>query len=94
MKNTITHIMRIDFNAYAYNIRSMNALRNIRINVFGVTQAEFSVIAGVTQATVSRWENGVGPSLDDMLAIRAAALARALPWDDSFFFERPKEAAE
>lgn len=65
----------------------MNALKNIRKNVFKVTQSEFSVVAGVTQATVSRWENGVAPSLDEMRAIREAAANRGIAWDDSFFFE-------
>lgn len=65
----------------------MNALKNIRKNVFKVTQSEFSVVAGVTQATVSRWENGVAPSLDEMRAIREAAASRGIAWDDSFFFE-------
>lgn len=68
----------------------MNALKHIRKNVFKVTQAEFSVIAGVTQATVSRWENGVAPSLDEMKAIRDAAEVRKIKWNDRLFFEAPK----
>ncbi|TAV48412.1 helix-turn-helix domain-containing protein [Rhizobium leguminosarum] len=68
----------------------MNALKHIRKNVFKVTQAEFSVLAGVTQATVSRWENGVAPSLDEMKAIRDAAEARKIKWNDRLFFEAPK----
>ncbi|WP_182565789.1 helix-turn-helix domain-containing protein [Rhizobium leguminosarum] len=68
----------------------MNALKHIRKNVFKVTQAEFSVLAGVTQATVSRWENGVAPSLDEMKAIRDAAEARKIKWNDRLFFETPK----
>jgi DNA-binding transcriptional regulator YiaG len=70
----------------------MNALKHIRKNVFKLTQAEFSAIAGVTQATVSRWENGVAPSLDEMKAIRAAAEARKIKWNDRLFFETPKSA--
>jgi len=70
----------------------MNALKNIRKNVFAVTQAEFATVAGVTQATVSRWENGVAPSLDDMRAIRTAAEERGVVWDDRYFFEAPSEA--
>jgi transcriptional regulator with XRE-family HTH domain len=54
----------------------MSAIRHIRLHIFGVTQAEFAALAGVTQASVSRWEAGVAPSLDDMRAIREAALAR------------------
>lgn len=65
----------------------MNTIRHIRKNVFKVTQAEFSALAGVTQATVSRWENGVAPSLDEMRAIRVAASERKIRWDDAWFFE-------
>ncbi len=71
----------------------MNALRHIRKNVFAVTQAEFASLAGVTQATVSRWENGVAPSLEEMQAIRKAASDRGVEWSDTMFFELP-EAAE
>lgn len=70
----------------------MNALKHIRKNVFKVTQAEFSSLAGVTQATVSRWENGVAPSLDEMKAIRIAAERREIHWDDGYFFEVPEAA--
>ncbi len=82
--------MDIASDAYAYNIRNMNALKHIRKNVFKLTQSEFSVIAGVTQATVSRWESGVAPSLDEMKAIRAAAEARKIKWNDRLFFDTPK----
>lgn len=86
--------MYVVFNTYAYIIRTMNVLKHIRTVKFAVTQAEFSAIAGVTQATVSRWENGVPPSLDEMRAIRSAAIERELDWDDSIFFEEPAQAAE
>jgi transcriptional regulator with XRE-family HTH domain len=65
----------------------MNAIRHIRSHVFALTQAEFAIVAGVTQATVSRWEAGVAPSLDDLRSIRTAALERGLEWNDSWFFE-------
>lgn len=71
----------------------MSTIKNIRTKVFGVTQAEFAALAGVTQASVSRWENGVAPSLDEMRAIREAAETRGVAWDDRYFFEAP-EAAE
>ncbi|NLS03586.1 helix-turn-helix transcriptional regulator [Rhizobium sp. P32RR-XVIII] len=67
----------------------MNALKHIRKNVFAVTQAEFAAVAGVTQATVSRWENGVAPSLEEMQAIRSAAAERAIDWSDALFFDVP-----
>jgi len=69
---------------------AMTAIRSIRKQVFRLNQAEFAAIAGVTQATVSRWENGVAPSLDEMQLIREAAAARKLKWKDAWFFERPQ----
>ncbi|RUV69695.1 MAG: XRE family transcriptional regulator [Mesorhizobium sp.] len=67
----------------------MSAIRHIRRAVFGVTQADFAALAGVTQATVSRWEAGVAPSLDEMQAIRKAAIERQIEWNDAWFFETP-----
>ncbi len=67
----------------------MSAIRFIRKTVFKVTQAEFAALAGVTQASVSRWENGVAPTADEMKAIRSAAFSRGIPWDDAWFFEYP-----
>ena len=67
----------------------MNAIRHIRTQVFKATQAEFAAIAGVKQSSVSRWENGVAPTLDEMQSIRAAAKHRDLEWDDQWFFEQP-----
>lgn len=69
----------------------MNAMRHIRKSLFGLTQAEFAEIAGVGQATVSRWENGVAPSLEEMQAIRRAAFARNMEWNDRVFFEEHPE---
>jgi len=71
----------------------MNALKHIRKNIFAVTQAEFAAVAGVTQATVSRWENGVAPSLEEMQAIRSAAAERGIAWSDALFFDEPETAA-
>lgn len=68
-------------------------MKHIRTKVFDLTQAEFAVLAGVTQASVSRWEKGVAPSLDEMKAIRRAAEEQNIEWDDSFFFETPETAA-
>ncbi|WP_189343842.1 hypothetical protein, partial [Mesorhizobium sp. M8A.F.Ca.ET.218.01.1.1] len=42
-------------------------------------------------ASVSRWETGTAPSLDDMRAIRDAAIARGIAWDDGWFFDVPGE---
>ncbi|WP_349366752.1 MAG: helix-turn-helix transcriptional regulator [Nitratireductor rhodophyticola] len=71
----------------------MNAIRYIRKEVFGATQAEFAALAGVTQASVSRWEKGVAPSLDDMQAIRIAASEQGIKWKDEWFFQSPETAA-
>lgn len=65
----------------------MSAIRHIRREIFKVTQAEFASIVGVAQATVSRWETGVAPSLDDMQAIRRTATERGIEWRDEWFFE-------
>lgn len=71
----------------------MNAVRHIRKNVFRVTQSEFADLAGVGQASVSRWESGVAPSLDEMQSIRLAAAERGIEWEDSLFFEAPASEA-
>lgn len=74
-------------------MRQMNAIRHIRKNVFRINQAEFASLAGVTQATVSRWEaeGHVGPSLDELRRIRAAAVTRKLDWNDHWLFAAPAE---
>lgn len=72
----------------------MNPLLYIRKFVFKVKQIEFAQIVGVGQASVSRWENGeCSPSLDDMRAIREAAIERQIAWDDAWFFGVPQVAA-
>lgn len=72
-------------------IRPMNAVRYIRTKVFNVKQAPFAEIAGVSQATVSRWEGdeqtGSQPNRDEMERIRNAAFNRNLPWSDAWFFQ-------
>lgn len=73
----------------------MTSLRHIRKSIFAVTQAEFARIAGVTQATVSRWERGeLTPNLGEMQKIRTEALARNLEWRDTLFFARPPEPVD
>lgn len=67
----------------------MSAIRHIRKNVFQLGQKEFAEVAGVTQSTVSRWENGVSPSLDELERIRVAAFGRGIEWSDALFFESP-----
>ncbi len=67
----------------------MSAIRHIRKTVFKETQKAFAITAGVQQSTVSRWENGVAPTLDEMRTIREAAKKRKLKWDDQLFFAAP-----
>jgi predicted transcriptional regulator len=65
-----------------------NPIWHIRKHVFGLSQVEFAVIAGVAQPTVSKWEAGaLSPSSDEMVRIRDAARDRELAWRDSWFFE-------
>lgn len=71
----------------------MNAIRHIRTEVFQLNQADFAAVAGVKQSTVSRWENGGEPSLEEMRAIRHAAVDRGIEWNDSWFFSTPDEVA-
>ncbi|MDH6273624.1 helix-turn-helix transcriptional regulator [Rhizobium leguminosarum] len=70
----------------------MNPIRYIRTKVFKVSQAEFAEIAKVRQGSVSRWENGTSPSLEEMQNIRDAAKSRGIPWNDSWFFDVPVAA--
>lgn len=77
----------------------MNAVEHIRKRIFKLKQAPFAAVAGVSQPTVSRWEQdslpGSQPSRAEMDRIRNAALDQGLEWDDSWFFQTfPDEAAE
>ncbi|MFC3693387.1 helix-turn-helix domain-containing protein [Chenggangzhangella methanolivorans] len=75
----------------------MNVISAIRKRL-RVSQSDLAVIAGTTQATVSRWESGdLHPDLPQMAAIREAAQGRDVEWDDAWFFTPapapPTEAA-
>jgi transcriptional regulator with XRE-family HTH domain len=69
----------------------MNAVKHIRTRVFKLKQAPFAEVAGVSQATVSRWESpkfsGSEPTRDEMNRIRCAAFERGLEWNDGWFFQ-------
>jgi transcriptional regulator with XRE-family HTH domain len=69
----------------------MNPIQHIRKNVLGVSQADLAKVAGVSQGTVSKWENGeLKPDLDELGRIRDEAHRRGLEWNDGWFFEGPK----
>lgn len=72
----------------------MRPIEHIRRNIFRIGQIEMAKIAGVSQATISRWEKNVCPASGAMARIRDEAVRRAIPWDDRWFFEAPVEAAE
>lgn len=73
----------------------MSSIRHIRKSVLDLSQAELAAIAGVSQGTVSKWENGeLNPNRDEMARIRDEAHRRELAWEDSWFFETPSEAAQ
>lgn len=72
----------------------MRAIEHIRKNIFQVSQAVFGEIAGTTQASISRWENGEQePGLEEMARIRGKARDEGIEWDDRWFFEAPSEHA-
>jgi transcriptional regulator with XRE-family HTH domain len=66
----------------------MNTMKQLRREVLHLTQAQLAELTGVTQATVSRWENGdLSPSLDELRRIKAkygrkVKLCRLLDGDD------------
>lgn len=71
----------------------MGQIAHIRRHVFGVSQAALAAIAGVTQATVSRWESGDSePTRAEMARIRSEAMTRGFEWDDRWFFDPPPPA--
>ena len=66
----------------------MNHWTSLRKNVFRASQQEMARIAGVTQPTISRWEDGSQMPMSTALQrIRAYAKRRAIPWDDAWLFE-------
>jgi transcriptional regulator with XRE-family HTH domain len=69
----------------------MNTFKHIRKNVFGLRQDEFALIAGVHQATVSKWESGnLYPDFKNLVSIRTAAISRGHEWRDELFFDSPE----
>ena len=63
-------------------------MARIRKEVFRCDQTPFGAIAGVSQGTVSRWENGASePNRSQMKRIRKAAYDGNLLWNDAWFFD-------
>jgi hypothetical protein len=84
----------VDIYALPHNYTPMHPIEHIRKRVLGLNQAAFAVIAGVTQATVSRWESGeLEPGREELGRIRDEARARGIAWDDRWFFEPPNASA-
>lgn len=73
-------------------VSKMNATKRIRTKL-GLTIAELAGVVGVSQGTVSRWENhqtyGHYPDVRHIGLLRDYALARGIPWDDSILFQEP-----
>ncbi|WP_425292027.1 helix-turn-helix domain-containing protein [Brucella anthropi] len=64
----------------------------LRHKIFKANQAEFARMAQVSQATVSRWENGEGsPSLENIIALRQAAARNGIAWDHEWLFSAPSD---
>lgn len=71
----------------------MKPVEHIRTKVFGISQTAFAELAGVSQPTVSRWEQGtLEPGRDELERIRDEARRRKLPWKDSLLFDVPEGA--
>lgn len=72
------------------NATMSNPLVHIRRDVFRENQSRFARIAGVSQATISRWEKGEQePTRDKLALIRDEARKRRIFWSDAWFFEAP-----
>jgi DNA-binding transcriptional regulator YiaG len=68
----------------------MTPIENIRRNVLKLTQADMAALAGVSQATVSRWESGrLVVDGDAMTRIRLKAREQS-DWSDALFFSLPQ----
>ena len=65
-------------------------IRSIRKDVLGVTQKQLAELVGVTQGTVSKWEDGtLFPNVREMSIIRDFARKNGKPWSDSWVFDNP-----
>jgi transcriptional regulator with XRE-family HTH domain len=66
--------------------------------LLNLPQNQIAIIAGVSQATVCRWEQGQWePNRDELERIRNYALKHGYKWEDAFFFpndETPKSSTD
>jgi transcriptional regulator with XRE-family HTH domain len=73
----------------------MEPIKFIRTEIFQCSQTVMAEMAGVSQGTVSHWENGkLSPSQLEMSRIRNEAQRKGIPWNDNWFFEVPQSAAQ
>lgn len=64
----------------------MSVMKQVR-QLLNLPQNRIASIAGVSQATVCRWEQGQWePNRDELERIRNYALQQGFDWDDAFFF--------
>jgi transcriptional regulator with XRE-family HTH domain len=70
----------------------MHPIEHIRRNVLKLTQAGLADLAGVSQGTVSRWEQGkLEPTREELARIREQAKRSGKKWRDNWFFEVPED---
>jgi transcriptional regulator with XRE-family HTH domain len=68
----------------------VHPIRHIREKVLGLTQAQLAELTGVSQGTVSRWEQGkLEPTRDELSKMRDAAQRKGVEWNDAWFFDIP-----
>ena len=71
---------------YSYPSKPINVMKSVR-DILSLRQNKIAEIAGVSQATVCRWEQGQWePNRDELERIRNYALQQGYDWDDAFFF--------
>jgi transcriptional regulator with XRE-family HTH domain len=70
----------------------MNLMLHIRKEVLRLSQAQLAEVAGVSQATVSRWERGQWePNRDELARIWSWARENDVALSDAAFFAKPSE---
>jgi transcriptional regulator with XRE-family HTH domain len=71
----------------------MTPFKHIRKFVLAATTGQMAEICGVSQGTISKWENGLhSPDLAAITRVRDHVKASGKEWDDSWIFEVPTAA--